>query len=713
MSTHRRPFATIARPSHMGPPANLVSRSSSASPSEVEASGKSAANHEKGWPEGMGSPPSADPEIRERAYHLVRLLARTLEHARADGVTEMSFIDFMGRAAKEDLLVEPRFRRDAPDQVNGVVFRTAEIIASGSDLGQVQHDGRTVGFKYRDLARLGISPLLPEEVEAACQMIEGFKDACVMRLVRDDSLSFSDAMGEYDWTPRYGRQGKATELDQARLDAAWREERHPLRFTVLRRHYDYPAGVAIGTYGRQPYIPRAAGKLQEPNANVAEHPEATIQRSEDSPRWGRFDARAVAIRNDVDSLADYLVNRTRRDELVVTGALIDPTSTVGIRRISSNLIQGEQPTLREQTSTFFFADVDGWAAPDGLDVIADRARLARLYTDTVLHRAFHGADCFVQLSASAGLKAVGEKTVPAPTRDKPDRTVNIKYYRLLTSDERRGGPMKAHIGYCLSRPLDDAKRKLLMEWVQAVRGLSIREGAPDPALAQCAQQHYIHVDWRGMPDPFAAERNGIVCGARRTVDVEAIDWEEIRRIVGRWEAGRKRAETGNTDGQAAVPSTGEMAGARGAVRKHLLLVGDGRAPNGVTLQGFRKPMIAAIAAGVRVELPRDEVRAIVEKAFKEAPGANARTLDIATYLSKFDAEWDDAFRKFGQGGNHRESYARANGMLDDDGQQETIEAATSPFGQSSVETPPQPKPIIRRPLGAVSARRPPPRGSDV
>ncbi|WP_149469900.1 hypothetical protein [Roseomonas genomospecies 6] len=667
------------------------------------------------WPDELGSPPSADPLVRERAYELVGLLARTVAMARAEGERKMGFLDLMRRAAREGLLIEPRFKSGKPTHVNGLVYRTCSVSASGSELGQVRVEGKVVAFKYRDLAAFGVRPLQPEEADQAQAIVTDFEAECVRRAVSERRIDYGEAEAEYRWMPRYGRQGKEDALDQVRLDAVWVEESRPLRFTVLRRHYDGPLATTMTAGGRRALnIPRGAGKLQQPNSNPAEFPEATIERAQDNPRWTLFDARPVALENSVEALAECMSTQIRPDELIITGAPIDPRNATAVHRFSSDF-RGQTPVFRAQTSTFFFADVDGWTAPNGLDVIADRAEVARRYADELLHPAFRGVDLFVQLSASAGLHAVGQKVVPDPTPGDPNRARTIKYYRLMSADERCGGAAKLHIACCLSRPLDDGQRKLLMQYVQAVKGLSIRQGAPDTALAQCVQQHYVHVDWRGMPDPYAAERNTLVRRERRVVDVDAIDWSEVQRVVAAWECQGKVAEAAFERQQIQAAGDARYDGAVGAVRRHLLLAGDGAAPNGAMLQGFRRPMIAAIATGVRVGLSRDTVRGLVDEALTSAPGAHDREGDIADYLSKFDREWEAAERKFGNGANHRDDYASHAGGEDvEDASLDRIEAAAAAFGRSILAAVrPAAVPPGRRPFGAVAPRPPRAPGQDV
>ncbi|WP_458094744.1 hypothetical protein [Roseomonas sp. WA12] len=116
-----------------------------------------------------------------------------------------------------------------------------------------------------------------------------------------------------------------------------------------------------------------------------------------------YDMHAVTF-DGLDGLRDHLAALAHRPEhCVVRGAILDPTYTVGVRRlVHPDKETGELPTLTDAPRRWVALDCDGIPAPDGMDRrdLEACGILARL----TMPDAFHGAACIVQATASHAIK---------------------------------------------------------------------------------------------------------------------------------------------------------------------------------------------------------------------------------------------------------------------------------------------------------------------
>lgn len=93
----------------------------------------------------------------------------------------------------------------------------------------------------------------------------------------------------------------------------------------------------------------------------------------------------------------------RRDCCLVRGAILDPTRTHRVRRLSNaDPETGEAPTLREEPRRWIALDLDSVPLPPSVDS-RDLAACARAVVRH-LPLGFHGAACVVQATASQGIK---------------------------------------------------------------------------------------------------------------------------------------------------------------------------------------------------------------------------------------------------------------------------------------------------------------------
>lgn len=179
---------------------------------------------------------------------------------------------------------------------------------------------------------------------------------------------------------------------------------------------------------------------------------------------------------DLAALAEVLRRLLTRSRMcVVRGEPIDPSRTMGVRRlVHPDPETGEAPTLREVPRRWVALDLDSVPVPSGTD-LRDLAACARAVTPR-LPDAFRDVSCVVNATASHGIK--------------PGARLRLWYW--------------------LSRPTTGAE---LLEWFKASR--------VDPVTFRAAQPIYTAAPlFLGCADPLP-ERLALVPGARSVAVVPA------------------------------------------------------------------------------------------------------------------------------------------------------------------------------------------------
>lgn len=207
-------------------------------------------------------------------------------------------------------------------------------------------------------------------------------------------------------------------------------------------------------------------------------------------------ARFTAEEHPVADLADLatVLERVSADPraLVVRGILsqwardeLAAGHTIWRRK---HLKNGIQPTLEEASRRWIMVDVDNWPLPSWGDLADDPEIVLEHAIRELLPEPFHDAECWWQLSSSAGF-------VP--------------------------GVLKAHLFYWLSEPADNLHiKKVLAEYAPAI----------DRSLFSAAQPHYVAAPIiQGGPDPIPRRT-----GWRRGLEPHVIlptptpDWRPAR-----------------------------------------------------------------------------------------------------------------------------------------------------------------------------------------
>jgi uncharacterized protein (DUF927 family) len=234
------------------------------------------------------------------------------------------------------------------------------------------------------------------------------------------------------------------------------------------------------------------------------------------------------------------------------------------------------PHLTEAARAWVLLDVDGWPMPPSSCLRTDAGRVITEAIDSLLPEAFHDAECFWQLSSSAGF-------VP--------------------------GVLKAHLCFWLSEPQDNA---YLRAWFQHF--------APyiDIALFNAVQPHFVaDPKIEGGDDPLPS-RTGWRHGA-----VSEVTLPPLPSVT-------KRGAHGNPCPKDATSGTGGLHAA--SIVDALARLGDGDG-----LGGFHRPLLAAsMQYAIRVHRggTRGDVQFIagLRRAVEAAPKRDGR--DVAAYLDE-------------------------------------------------------------------------------
>ena len=167
-----------------------------------------------------------------------------------------------------------------------------------------------------------------------------------------------------------------------------------------------------------------------------------------------------------------VLDAVRRDPraFVVRGALTDAAKTAGRIRRRKHLKGGVQPTLVEVERQWLMIDVDNWPLRPMDDLAADPELAIDAAIHALLPPAFHDAECWWQLSSSAGFAT---------------------------------GMLKVHLFYWLDRPATNAHVKAVFE-----------QHAPDidpRAIQRSAAALHRRPHHRRRPRSLAAP-NGLAAG---------------------------------------------------------------------------------------------------------------------------------------------------------------------------------------------------------
>jgi hypothetical protein len=114
-----------------------------------------------------------------------------------------------------------------------------------------------------------------------------------------------------------------------------------------------------------------------------------------------FDMYQIAV-HGLAGLAKVL-DALKQDQCIVVGKLCTPPKVLNSRRLLHADSENEPATLKEAAHYWLIIDFDGGGCPDGLDPVAAPERAVR-YVISLLPEEFRGAECWWQLTASAGIK---------------------------------------------------------------------------------------------------------------------------------------------------------------------------------------------------------------------------------------------------------------------------------------------------------------------
>ena len=278
--------------------------------------------------------------------------------------------------------------------------------------------------------------------------------------------------------------------------------------------------------------------------------------------------RSVASLNDVAATVEAI--RGDPAAFLVRGALTkDAREAVAhnprycLRRRKRQGKKGEAPTLVEVPRQWLMVDVDGYPLPDWADLATEPEEVVARAIHDLLPECFHHAQCFWQLSASAGFKA---------------------------------GFLKVHLFFWLSEPIANQDLKLFLQ--------AYAPGV-DRSPYNAAQPHYVAdpIVENGH-DPIS-QRTGWCKGLDDVVVLPVLDLTALRAIVARR---RERVVSG----------TGLDARTAGTVAAATALLGDDEGH-----EGFHAPLRRATWLYARQTSPHQRDDAALKAELRQAIRATA------------------------------------------------------------------------------------------